>query len=150
MLRFHKLGKRCLQFRMLVNQCHHLLAHLLGLVSDVRPMGHPTPAHKAAGGWVLNKVGFAYAPSYVTSNGVPVETLDVKLSTVVQDVEELIEIRLSLVYLVAQETQRWCAVDDNFVEGIDVLVADDLGQASLRYGEQQNCAREEKPGCVDR
>ena len=144
MLRFHKLGKRCLQFRMLVNQCHHLLAHLLGLVPDIRPMGHPND------GWVLNKVGFAYAPSYVTSNGAPVEALDVKLSTVVQDVEEFIEIRLSLVYLVAQETQRWCAVDDNFVEGIDVLVADDLGQASLRYGEQQNCAREEKPGCVDR
>jgi len=132
-----------MQFRMLVNQCHHLLAHLLGLVPDILPMMDPI-------GWVLNKVGFAYAPSYETSNGAPVEALDVKLSTVVQNVEEFIEIRLSLVNLVAQETQRRCTVDDNFVDGIDSLVADDLGQASLRYGEQQNCAREEESGRVDR
>ncbi len=139
-----------MQFLMLVNQCRHLLAHLLGLVPDIRPMGYPIPAHKAPDGWVLNKVGFAYASSNVTSNGAPVEALDVKLSTVVQDVEEFIEFRLSVVYLVAQETQRRCAVDDNFVEGIDGLVADDLGQASLRYGEQQNCAREEESGRVGR
>ena len=132
-----------MQLRMLVNQCHHLLAHLPGLVPDIRPMRDPVE-------WALNKVGFAYAPSYVTSNGSPVEARDVKLSTVVQGVEEFIEIRLSLVYLVAQETQRRCAVDDNFVEGIDGLVADNLGQASLRYGEQQNCAREEESGRVDR
>ncbi len=100
--------------------------------------------------WALNKVGFAYAPSYVTSHGSPVEARDVKLSTVVQGVEEFIEFPLSLVYLVAQKTQRRCAVDDNFVERIDGLVADDLRQASLRYGEQQHCAREEESGRVDR
>ena len=132
-----------MQFRMLVNQCRHLLAHLLGLVPDILPMRDPVE-------WALNKVGFAYAPSYVTSNGCPVEARDVKLSTVVQGVEEFIEFPLSLVYLVAQETQRRCAVDDNFVEGIDGLIADDLGQARLRYGEQQNCAREEESGRIDR
>ncbi len=116
---------------------------MLGLVPGIRPMRDPVE-------WALNKVGFAYAPSYVTSNRFPVEAFDVKLSTVVQGVEEFIEIRFSLVYLVAQETQRRCAVDNNFVERIDGLVADDLGQASLRYGEQQNCAREEESGRVDR
>ena len=104
---------------MLANQCQHLLAHLLGLVPDKRPMRDPVE-------WALNKVGFAYAPRYVTSNRFPVRALDVKLSTFVQGVEQFIEILLSLENLVAQETQGRLTVNDNFVEGIDGLVADDL------------------------